>query len=1005
MSTEQMADFIRAATADPRIREAIAVSAPSLSDLVTRVVDGAPLKRSQLSRAFLSLTRYLIRARSRSTPFGILAGVCPVVFASGATTRVGEAHRKHVRADGAWMAAVVEDLECRPEVLRELKLVVSDLCVIKGNRLHIPAHGENVADGRRSSPRAGHATVRINPVIRRILESAAQPIGYRELLTVLCANFPSATEAKSGTLITRLIKQNVLLTDLYPPLDASDPLDHVLDRLAELAEHPVVAKLHELRAKISDFQETAVGDGGVALEAATRAAQEVHGEHHSCFFQVDMRSDARVSLPTALADEAARAVSALWRMSPVHGEISQELSIYHARFLERYEPGTLVPLVEMLDPELGLGLPEGYGSDAAVAGPEHQPADPSDEDDRRRALLAELALTAIERGGREVVLSDELVDQLARNSPLPPTPTAEVYVQVIAESIDHVTEGDFRLAIGALSGSWQIGATFGRFADLLPELDASLRDGLVHGLPGATLPAQLSYRPGKAATANVVKSPQWTDRSIMVGQFCSERDRALRAGDILVGADEDGFYLTSPAVDGEIAVVVPNMLNPDGVSTPPSRFLREIAPSGRQGWYGWKWGDYSRLPHLPRVRYGRTILSPECWRPTLAMTESAGNWEKWRDALADWRSRYEVPREIRVCADDRQLIVDLDDPVHQRLFHDELHRKPHVRIEEPLGASDEGTDWLHGYANELIIPLKSVAPPPARTRPRPSQLPTPPPMKHTIGSEWLYAKVYTSPRMHNEILAEHVAGLVNGLERITDRWFFIRYTDPHPHLRIRFHGAADQLLIEGVPRLRDWAENLRTDGLVRDWTLDAYEPEVHRYGGPEVLEAAERVFQADSECAMAQLRLQRSKLIDLDTPLLMAFNFVDLCRAMMPGDWGAWLIDAVPRDAHREAFRARRSELRALAARDWQVVVKEATGEALRTVRETRGAALSRYHEALTAQGNGSARDAVHSRAVGSLLHMHHNRLVGIDRDSEGAVHALARGIAELVLGAKRYGR
>ncbi|MEK8106376.1 thiopeptide-type bacteriocin biosynthesis protein [Micromonospora sp. M12] len=58
--------------------------------------------------------------------------------------------------------------------------------------------------------------------------------------------------------------------------------------------------------------------------------------------------------------------------------------------------------------------------------------------------------------------------------------------------------------------------------------------------------------------------------------------------------------------------------------------------------------------------------------------------------------------------------------------------------------------------------------------------------RHLPGGEWLYALVYCSGERQDELLRA-VPALAAGLD--VDRWFFLRYGDPDPHLRLRFHGA------------------------------------------------------------------------------------------------------------------------------------------------------------------------------------------------------------------------
>ncbi|KOU13943.1 hypothetical protein ADK52_37315 [Streptomyces sp. WM6372] len=89
-------------------------------------------------------------------------------------------------------------------------------------------------------------------------------------------------------------------------------------------------------------------------------------------------------------------------------------------------------------------------------------------------------------------------------------------------------------------------------------------------------------------------------------------------------------------------------------------------------------------------------------------------------------------------------------------------------------------------------------------------------------------------------------------------WFFIRYHEGGPHLRIRFRGAAadvDELAAE-IALLA--AETIPVTGPLpgRHGEVSAarYEPETERYGGPAALPVAEEVFVHSTRAAVAALR-------------------------------------------------------------------------------------------------------------------------------------------------------
>ncbi len=138
-------------------------------------------------------------------------------------------------------------------------------------------------------------------------------------------------------------------------------------------------------------------------------------------------------------------------------------------------------------------------------------------------------------------------------------------------------------------------------------------------------------------------------------------------------------------------------------------------------------------------------------------------------------------------------------------------------------------------------------------------MPAPPPPAPTLqrsyapGSEWLYAKLYCARGSIDGILRGVVQDFVRENAGRFDHWFFLRYEDPHPHIRLRFHGAPQVLAGDLLPGLhRAVAHHLAT-GRIDKLEVSTYVRELERYGGDRTMSLAERIFGFDSVAALGLL--------------------------------------------------------------------------------------------------------------------------------------------------------
>jgi lantibiotic biosynthesis protein len=113
--------------------------------------------------------------------------------------------------------------------------------------------------------------------------------------------------------------------------------------------------------------------------------------------------------------------------------------------------------------------------------------------------------------------------------------------------------------------------------------------------------------------------------------------------------------------------------------------------------------------------------------------------------------------------------------------------------------------------------------------------------------------------------------------------------------------------------------------------------------------------------------------------------------------WVDWLLKTYPKDSGGEAHRAfqeRRREAVALIDPygDWSGLRARPGGEALVASWARRAQAIAEYGSTLRRI---SPPWVTPSQVLNSLFHLHHNRLLGIDRQSEQATYAVARGAVQ----------
>jgi thiopeptide-type bacteriocin biosynthesis protein len=860
--------------ADPRVRRAIAVGSLSLLNALDRF-EGASLGTKEAEKLAAKLLRYEIRMSTRPTPYGLFAGCAMLPL--GETTDVtirSTLGRSCTRPDMAWLMGIVSAAEADPGIRRRLRLARNPLIRFEADRITLAAKAPGGRDGA-GAPVSARAT----SVVRTVLDMTEKPVEYETVAARLQEAGPSATPEKVDRLLADLCEQTFILTDLRPPLTTGSPARYVRDRLAGI---PDAADVHgRLQAMLDACAAWDDADAGAAVTGLRnileRAGSPPDGSKEPPI-QVDMALAADGHLGRSIAAEAARAAELLLRLSP-SPRGTPAIAAYRNAFVSRYGQEREVPLLEVLDPDRGLGPVAGHGH--AYVG-----ADPS-RGARRSAALLRWACSALHDRRAVLDLDGTMIEQIETWDSRPDAAPLSLDINVLvgARSPEAIDAGDFIVVVGPNLGAWAAGRNFGRFAHLQPHGERDFLGEAAAAEEAAHLPdhlwVEVVFLPSNVRSANVAIRPAVRQYEVVFGAspgVCGTH--VIPLDELIVGVDGGRFYVRWPAARKRLHFVSGHMLNPGGAPA-VAQFLLQVSHDAAIAFTSFDWGPAEAFPFLPRVQSGRVVLRPAEWK----LSKGAGDARELQ-AIETWRQEWDVPRHVALSVGDNRLVIDLDCEEQVRQIALELHRLrdgQSLLVQEVVPALDEA--WLGGgeghYYSEVIVPLlRQPAATPAEDR---STTPTHDPAlmkhpdgdvsarerataatairRHPPGSSWLFAKLYCPSGNEDRLIAGPLLDFARNAvaSELARSWFFIRYADPESHIRLRFNGEAERLTDHLFGHVGRWARELIDQGACTRLAFDTYDQEIERFGGPAGMEASEAIFHADSEAAARLLGVLLAK--------------------------------------------------------------------------------------------------------------------------------------------------
>ncbi|HYE89094.1 MAG TPA: lantibiotic dehydratase [Vicinamibacterales bacterium] len=947
-----------------------------------------------------ALTRYLQRMASRSTPFGLFAG-CSLGRLDSSTDLVLAAssdYRRNARIDNDYLFAFAAALDRDPRVRGQaLYRPNSSLYKIAGRWRYV----ERTLAGTKR--RDNLVELEDNPALSAAIACCSQRATRAAIVEAVLLNAGDydVGQSEAEQYVEQLIDSQVMVSELTPLVTGREPLADLIDQCRQWPSlAPETEVLTEVSRAIAELNQSALG-ASLQRYADVEAVVQTVGPKpaRARLFQVDLRKPApEARLGRSIVDDLCDVVHALHRMTPPPR--TALFKKFKEAFVARYDRRE-IPLFEALDDESGIG----FGSTTehapllnglafpSVADPESQLWTPRD-----RVVLTKLESVLRDRQ-LAMVLTEEDVAALEQPRRLPGPDAFHVMVAIGARSVDATEPMVVIRSIGGPSGA----NLLARFCHADPELTEAVKSHLQEEEakhPEAMF-AEVVHLP-EGRLGNIIARPVLRKHEIVfLGRSGVADDCQLPVSDLLVSVRDDRVVLRSASRGVEVR---PRKTNAHNYSRGLGiyRFLCALQMQGTRPFLTWEWGPLEAFSFLPRVVYRRCVLARARWRVDRRTDPKIwdGDLPDRVAAIRDWQTRVQAPRFCLLAVGDNELLIDFSNALSVETLLEEIVRQREMTLTEMCPAPDELV--AHGpegrFVHEIVIPFTTNPMPaasPALLRPRFTR-PIVRPRSFIPGTEWTYLKFYAGTASVDTLLTRDLLPFLTSLTERghLDQWFFVRYSDPDWHVRVRLRLKA-QARDGFMDRLAALSGDAFREGRLWRVQLDTYERETERYGGDVGVELAEELFVHDSHAVLQILSglsgdegmAARWQMCLLSWHMtLMDFGFTTDERLQFVRNGAATTAEMlrVGKSLHRslgDKYRAERGAITRLLEYDGarphamadQIAALRARSQSSRDV-------VARI-KAMVAAGES---DASLFALVGSYLHMNANRLLrGSHRQQE----------------------
>lgn len=886
-------DDLKLFFSESEVQEAIFLSSPIFFDRCKQWYKNELIDQEEERRVILSLLKYALRIHNRSTPFGLFAGCSVLEFENKNQKVILNQHTRNSRLDMNYTCSLAQELVKKTFIRPYVNFYPNNSLYVLYDKIRYVEY----------SYRNGTRLYQISSVdnsiyLQKIIQLAEDGATIQELAKAIVDEDVNIDEALNY--IDELVTYQILVSELEPTVSGPELLNELIISLSKINnDHysyelqniiDVLSKIEEELKKLDDQ----IGNEISSYRNIANMVSQLNLNFDlNKLFQVDLFFDlSENKINQKVQYQLTKALKILNRLSEKI-QISQ-LNEFKEKFINRYGEEE-IPLLTVLDSESGIGYAQNNnhtgGGSPLIEGivlNSSQNQNSKLSWGRKESFLLKKLIEATEKKQYSININIEEIANFEENWDDFPDSFSVVF--------NHVgnVNGQDKLIIDSIGGP-SATILLGRFASNNLQIKDVIKDiaETEKKLNPDILLAEIVHLP-QNRTGNVLLRPIFRDYEIpYISQSKLPKDQQINVSDLYLSIKEDNLFLRSKRLDKQVFPYLGNAHNFTHKSLPVYNFLCDMQFQNLKTGISFNWGSVSsEFTFLPRVEIDSVIVFLATWQFKNEEFHNLinNNNKSVLEEIKKIQIKWQIPNLVQLVEGDNTLVIDLNNELSIEMFILEIKNKQSFQLREYI-FENQGVlvsdNKNNIYANEIIatlfkIQLNDFKSNHIELRGKESDF-IKPQVNFSIGSNWLYYKLYCGTQIADKLLVDILKPLTEKLfhAKMIDKWFFIRYSDPDRHLRIRLHITEIKNIGEVIKLFRKAISDYEENNLVWKIQLDTYQREVFRYGA-NTIELAEKLFFIDSKYTLDLLEILnvtnseniRWKIgIRLVDDLLFAFGF------------------------------------------------------------------------------------------------------------------------------------